>query len=443
LPYFIIYPQFDPEDLIMPSPSSLSSPQTFQCPTCGASLPVPDDDLSIKCEYCGSTVFVPPEYRHHSQNDLNAEQAPIIIQISGSGEPETANSSEAQQRNARLITSVVGIVVLLCVIGGILAAIAAAAGAFTTASVVSEAVNQAASLPAVTTEIAIPLLTVTPSPNPDYSISLQFGAEGTGPGKLEDARYLAIDPGGDIHTAEYQEGRLQKFDPSGKFLQLTMVQPDKDNYTTISDLASDYNGRLLVARRGDILIYDAADGALLGNIPGKFPDTRYEALAVDPANTIYALHVAAGVLDLIKLDPNGQVLWRKPQVTAGLVKNTEISTVRRLAVDGLGYSYLLDDSQNQVYKFDATGNFVDRFGSKGDGPSLLENPEDLIVDGQGRIYILDQDGIEVFDNRGAHLKLIPDDYQGHAFDIKLDLQGNVYIITNAPQVYKLKINLGE
>ena len=78
-----------------------------------------------------------------------------------------------------------------------------------------------------------------------------------------------------------------------------------------------------------------------------------------------------------------------------------------------------------------------------DGPGLLDNPEDLIVDGKGRIYILDQDCIEIFDNSGTHLKLIPDDYEGHAYDIKLDLQGNVYIITNAPQVYKLKLNLGE
>ncbi len=112
-------------------------------------------------------------------------------------------------------------------------------------------------------------------------------------------------------------------------------------------------------------------------------------------------------------------------------------------MDGLGNIYLLDDSQNQVYQYDADGNFVDRFGSKGDGPGLLASPEDLTVDGQGRIYILDQDGIEIFDNNGTPIKLIPDDYEGYAFDIKLDLAGNAYVITNAPQVYKLRLNLGE
>jgi len=429
------------------SPATPASPESLHCPTCGASLSVPDDTATVRCEYCGSTVLVPPEYRVPEQPAPDSAEQPVVILVSGLEEPQTTDFNQARKHSSPSIAVVTGVLVLICVGVGIVAAILAAAGAFTTASVVNqsinEAINQAATRPAFPTEIVLALQSATPSPNPDYSFGLQFGAEGTGPGQMDDARFLAVDPSGNIYTAEFQDGRVQKFDTEGKFLRLTNVEPDDSDYTTISDLASDYNGRLLVARRGDLLIYIAADGTLAGTIPGKFADTRYSAVAIDPANMIYALHTSAGELDLIKLDPNGQVLWRKPQITEGLVKNTQISSVRRLAVDGLGNSYLLDDAQNQVYQFDAAGNFVDRFGTKGDGPGLLDNPEDLVVDGRGRIYILDQDGIEIFDNGGAHIKLIPDDYEGHAFDIKLDLQGNVYIITNAPQVYKLKVNLGE
>jgi DNA-directed RNA polymerase subunit RPC12/RpoP len=431
----------------MPGTSSPNSPQLFHCPTCGASLPVPDDDPSVRCEYCGSNVLVPPEYRKREQPESSGAQPPVVIQISGSAEPPTIDLSGVTRRSSFSIAAVTGILVLSCVIIGVITAVMAAAGVFTTASVVSQSITQIspqeATLPAILTEIALAQRIVTPSPNPDYSLALQFGTDGAGPGQFEDARFIAVDINENIYTAEFQDGRLQKFDPAGQFQQLTNIEPDDDDYITVSDLASDYNGRLLVARRGDILIYNAADGSLAGMIPGAFPDTWYEAVAVDSANTIYALHTSAGELDLIKIDPNGQVLWRKPQITEGLVKNTEISTVSRLAVDGPGNIYLLDDAQNQVYQFDPEGNFVDRFGSKGDGPGLLDNPTDLIVDGQSRIYILDQDGIEVFDNSGTPIKLIPDDYEGHAFDIKLDLQGNVYLITNAPQVYKLALNLGQ
>jgi DNA-directed RNA polymerase subunit RPC12/RpoP len=372
----------------MPRSSSSSSPQLFHCPTCGASLPVPDDDPSVRCAYCGSTVLVPQEYRKQKPPDLSRAQQPVVIQISGSTEPQTIDLGGTAQRSSRPVATIIGVVVMICLVGGIISAVLAAAGVFTSASVVNQSVNQIATSAAIITEPPLPLLTATPSANPDYSFTLQFGTEGTGPGQFDDARYLAVDPNGNIYTAEYQDGRVQQFDPAGKFQQLINVEPDDSDYITISDMASDYQGRLLVARRGDILIYNSADGALMGTISGEFPDTWYGAVAIDPGNTIYALHTSAGELDLIKLDPSGQMLWRKPQITEGLVKNTEISTVRRLAVDGLGNIYLLDDAQNQVYQFDAEGNFVDRFGSKGDGPGLLDNPEDLIIDGQGRIYIL-------------------------------------------------------
>ncbi len=427
----------------MTSTTPSSSPQLFHCPTCGASLPVPDDDPSVRCEYCGSNVLVPPEYRKQKGPDPRTGQAAVVIQLSGAAEAQTGEAYEAAQRSHRSIAAIIGGLVLFFLVIGIVVSVLAAAGAFTTAAVISQSISQqAATLPAVVTESALPQL-ITPSPIPDYSFVMQFGAKGGGPGQFDDARHLALDLNGNIYTAEYQDGRLQRFDADGKFQRLIQVEPDDSDLITISDMASDYQGRLLVARRGDILIYNAADGTLLQKIMRQFPETWYGAVAVDPANMIYALHIAAGELDLIKISPDGQVLWRKAQITEGLVKKSEVSRVSRLAVDGLGNIYLLDESQNQVYQFDSQGNFVDRFGSKGDGPGLLDSPADLTVDGQGRLYILDQDGIEVFDNTGRHIKLIPDDYQGHAFDIKLDLQGYVYLITNAPQVYKLSLDLGE
>ena len=54
-----------------------SGPQLFHCPTCGASLPVPDA-VSVRCEYCGSNVLVPPEYRPGK----GPEAAPqVVIQV--------------------------------------------------------------------------------------------------------------------------------------------------------------------------------------------------------------------------------------------------------------------------------------------------------------------------------------------------------------------------
>jgi streptogramin lyase/DNA-directed RNA polymerase subunit RPC12/RpoP len=426
----------------MAASATSSNPQLFHCPTCGAALPVPDEAPSVRCQYCGSTVLVPPEYRSQKSQPVAAAAQPIVIHVDG-------QAIDVEQEAPQARRSIVGVITILtvsCVLISAISVVLIASGVFSTTRLVSQSIHQVITQAVVVdpaaqlTQAAEIAPTTMPTINPGYSITLQFGARGSGPGQFDDARWVAVAPDGNLFTAEFQDGRLQKFDPTGKFLSLINIPPDDQEYITVSDLVADYAGRLLVARRGHILIFDAASGSQSDAIPRSFPDTWYEALAVDPANNIYALHVAAGELDLIKMDSNGQMIYRLPQITEGLVKKTEISQVRRLAVDGLGNIYLLDESQNQVYLFDPQGGFVDRFGSKGDGPGLLDRPEDLAVDGQQRIYILDQDGIEIFDATGVSLKHIPSEYEGHAFDIKVDLEGSIYIITNAGKVYKLKVS---
>lgn len=429
-----------------------SDPKLFHCPTCGAALPPPGDVASVRCEYCGSNVLVPAEFRSQPKETgaqtYNAGQygQAVVIDLRG----VAGEAGEAASRSSRSVGGLVLALVIACVTLTIVGVVLASAGVFSSVAMVNQVVEQFIP-PQVTagpnillpTEIGI-FAADTPEPAAPsfYEQVLQFGAKGTGPGQFDDARYLAVDPEGNIYTAEYTDGRMQKFDPSGKFVALVNVPPDDQEYTMISDLAADYAGHIYVARRGDILIFNAADGAQAGSIPGSFPDTWYETVVVDPSNTLYAFHTSAGELDLIKMDASGQQIYRKPQVTEGLVKKTEISSVDKMAVDGLGNIYMLDSSQYQVYKFDKEGNFLDRFGGKGDGPGQLNNVADLAVDGQGRIYVLNQDGIEIFDNNGAALKLIPgDEYEGWAFDIQLDMQGNIYLITNAGKVYKYKVNL--
>ena len=100
----------------------------------------------------------------------------------------------------------------------------------------------------------------------------EFGAKGSGPGQMDDARYVAIDADGNIWTADYQDGRVQQFDPSGKFLQLIQVPPDKNDNTLIEGLAADLKGNLYVTRGGDILKYSIADGSLSEDVPGQVPE---------------------------------------------------------------------------------------------------------------------------------------------------------------------------
>jgi DNA-binding beta-propeller fold protein YncE len=76
----------------------------------------------------------------------------------------------------------------------------------------------------------------------------------------------------------------------------------------------------------------------------------------------------------------------------------------RLAVSGAGDVYVADRVSSEVYRLDASGRFVDRFGGRGDRPDHLRSPADLAVDGRGRLYVSDVgDGIKVFDAGGHYL----------------------------------------
>jgi streptogramin lyase len=157
---------------------------------------------------------------------------------------------------------------------------------------------------------------------------------------------------------------------------------------------------------------------------------------------MYALHITAGETDLLRLDPQGQVVWRKQQITDGLVKKTDISRVERLAVDGLGNIFLLDTYNSQVYRFDADGEYVDRFGSKGREAGQIEHPMDLAIDGQGRVFIIDSGSIDIFDSSGLFIESIPWDYSvGSPFDLKFDLEQKLFVITNLGQALKYRMNL--
>jgi hypothetical protein len=73
----------------------------------------------------------------------------------------------------------------------------------------------------------------------------------------------------------------------------------------------------------------------------------------------------------------------------------------RLAVSGKGEVYALDRWTAEIYRLDAAGKFVDRFGGKGDGPEQFRWAMELAIDGRGRVYVSDVGrGIRVFDAAG-------------------------------------------
>lgn len=269
----------------------------------------------------------------------------------------------------------------------------------------------------------------------------EFGTKGIGPGQIDDARYLTIDSEGNIWTADYQDGRVQQFDVSGKFLQLIQIAPpDRSDNNYITGLTADLKGNLYVSRGGDILKYSIADCRLIATISGEFPGTYYGRLAVDVQNNLYSIHASASDEAVIKLSPDGTLLARWDDIITKINK-TDAAMSLDITVDGLGNIYLSSSFGNQVYIYGSEGDFIDRFGLEGDEAGQLSHPGSLAVDGQKHLYIHSFDRIDQFDTSGRFIGRLPIDYRkGVPRAVSVDRKGFVYTVTTKGKVLKYQIS---
>lgn len=405
------------------NPADSARPQLIKCPACGASVEVADAP-SVQCRYCGTSVPVPAEFR--------PQKPQVIIQQIATPDysQQYAQAVKTSSRAGCVITAVI-LVLTLGIVGYSLFA--------ATSSVQTVMDTVQTSLQDSGISVQLPGSDQAKQANAFANIVLEFGDKGSGPGLMDDPRYVAIDKDGNIWTADYGDGRVQKFDPAGKFELLIQIEPDENDNNYIGGLAADYAGNLYVTRGGDILKYSTADGTLLATFAGKFPDTRYEALTVDATNTVYALHTTASDNSLIKLDAKGKVLARWDEIVSSVNKK-DAAMELGVALDGVGNIYIASFFGNQVYIYDKSGKFVDRFGQQGNEPGQFNGPQQIAVDGKNRVYVKHSLGIEQFDTGGRYLGSLPIDYQkGAPMGLTVDREGFIYVVTNQGKVLKYQL----
>ena len=106
-----------------------------------------------------------------------------------------------------------------------------------------------------------------------------------------------------------------------------------------------------------------------------------------------------------------------------------------LAVDGSGFVYVADRSNNRIQKFTATGAFVTTWGTPGSGPGQFQNPSGVAVDAAGNVYVSDTGNyrIQKFAGDGTFLREwgshgSGDGQFGYVAAVTCDPGGNVYVV---------------
>ncbi len=393
----------------------MAAGKSFTCSHCGAPLEYTGEGTTVTCPYCSTPIIVPEELRPKQQVVQQVVQR-VVVQS-----PRVTTSPIPG-----LIVVLVGMALVVFGIyrsGSMPGLMQLATGstprpttAFPTIAVPTFEPRVADGMATLYALAGTPLPGSTPKPG-IAQLALKFGSEGTGAGHFTDARSIAVDAAGTIYVGEYSSGRIQVFDPTGKYLRQWSIG---DNSPLLQDMAMDRQGTLYAIVKGTIQRFDSKSGQALGPLPYS-RNGFFHSVALRPTGGVVA-PMFAGQDDLVLFDSAGKTqVWQKFVSTQSEKPIIDV----KVAVDGMGNVFALGDlSDSVVFRFNASGKFITRVGSVGDGPGQIRAANNITVDSHSRIYVSDIWGVEVYAADGQFIGRIP---SGVAFGLAVDDQDNLYI----------------
>ena len=105
-----------------------------------------------------------------------------------------------------------------------------------------------------------------------------------------------------------------------------------------------------------------------------------------------------------------QILKLKKILEIGVLEGDEnyiFGSINDVEVDLRGNIYVLDCKMSRIVKFDKGGEFVLKFGKKGQGPGEFEFPESMALDSDRMIYVLSSRKVLVFNDNGKLIHSFP------------------------------------
>lgn len=199
--------------------------------------------------------------------------------------------------------------------------------------------------------------------------SCQAGIHGSGAGQFGTRPIgIDIDDSGNLYVAELTNFRVQKFDPSGKFLLMFGDEVDKGPI---------HPGDVCTA--AFILEGDNCGAGIQGDGPGQISFATGDVLEIGPTGTIFL----GGKGRIEEFNPDGSFKGEinLPPITCG--DPFQCNKVEALDIDGDGNFYAVinrSPESMQLRKYDKNGNFLRAFDSE-------KSASQVALDSAGNIYL--------------------------------------------------------
>ena len=259
---------------------------------------------------------------------------------------------------------------------------------------------------------------------PPVAATMFDGGQGTANGQFDSPHGIAADSAGNIFISDTNNGRIEKFSPTGTFI--TSIGSKGTGYGQLGDpngIAIDRAGNIYVAEASNHRIQKVTpDGSFVAEWKG--PDPGFygpRKIAMAPDQSFYV--VDQGHTRIVKFDQNF-----KPLTTWGAKGNGDgqFDDPTSVAVDPVTNKVYVADPRNQrIQVFDLNGTFLTKWAV----PEWRQpyGFEDLVVDSKsGRLYAssANMDAVMVFDLNGARVGTLkpssPDKLEGAAGLLLID-----------------------
>jgi len=241
------------------------------------------------------------------------------------------------------------------------------------------------------------------SPLPEHTTNMFEGGRGMGHGEFNSPLGIAVDDNGHIFVADTNNGRIEKFAPSGVYI--TAIGTKGIGYGQFGEpngIAIDRAGNIYVAEASNHRVQKLApDGTFIaewkGPAPGFYGPRR---IAIGPDDSIYV--VDQGRTRIVKFSPDGEVLATWGSKGSG---DGQFDDHTAVAVDPTAHKvYVADPHNRRIQVFDSNGKFITKWQiPEWGGPYGYE---DLAIDSKlQRLYAssANMDAVLAFDLRGTRI----------------------------------------
>jgi len=247
----------------------------------------------------------------------------------------------------------------------------------------------------------------TPPPKlsslPESASNMFEGGKGTGKGEFDSPTGIAVDANGNVLVADTNNGRIEKFAPTGTFLSIIGTKGiGQGQLAGPNGIAVDRTGNIYVPDASNHRVEKLApDGTFIAEWKG--PDVGFygpRRIAIGPDDSIYV--VDQGRTRIVKFNPDGQVLsvWGSKGNGDG-----QFDDHTSVAVDPTTNKvYVADPRNKRIQVFDSNGKFLAKWVVAEWGQPA--GFEDLVIDSKtGRLYAssANMDAVLIFDLNGTRI----------------------------------------